>query len=155
MCDMPIIERYKHLAQADIIVTKTRINPYRQPKRKSDQTLGVAALLTIGLMTVGYFALKPTLDTSMVEEVIASNGARTLAQVQTGRLIEASPFIMTGFVILWFMLAFVIRRRSQTDFDGASADQAAVPAERVVRMIDGHDLQRISPKESDDSHDTT
>ena len=66
-------------------------------------------------MIIGYFLIKPSLDASMLEEVIASNGVRTLAQVQTGRLIEASPFILTGFVMLWFMLAVVSRQRSQVD----------------------------------------
>ncbi len=109
--------------------------------------MGFAALITIGLMILGYFVIKPSLDASMYEEVITSNGARTLAQVQTGRLIESSPFIMTGFVILWFMVAFVLkfatRHRSQFDFDGAAPDQAAVPAD----VLEPVDLHRITPRE--------
>lgn len=130
-------------------MTKTRLNQYqrRQAKRESEQILGFAALIAIGLMVISYFALRTRLDASMYEEVIASSGARTLAQVQTSRLIELAPFAMIGFVVLWlliaFALAFMTRRRSRFDFDGAAPDQAAVPSE----LLESVDLHRISPRE--------
>ena len=80
--------------------------------------LVVSFFLTLLLFFIGYLVLSGSLMQSMYEEVFASNSQRTLQQVQSARFDAYIIPVMTGFTVVWMVLATALtlffRRKPKT-----------------------------------------
>lgn len=97
------------------------LNPYerRQRKREVNQITARALLIALVVAGLGYFLTTSSLNTGMYQEVLASNGTKTLDSVRTSYLFTFGIccFPITFIALAVFLAIVTPRRRKTFEFD--------------------------------------
>lgn len=102
---------------------------YEKPKPTCG-TLFASFLFACFLATLAFFIFYPSLRTSMIDEALASNGAKSMAQVEQA---HAFPYLLVGGIGFLFAWAISIdlmtprRKRPRADFDFPNPEALANP----------------------------